>query len=87
MTKLARAFVPSDALKRKASLKLTEVSKVLSSSHSADIGPARKLQQRVAGRLSTPSEDKWSPRKTLAIVLVTCGGFWVVAGLLVHAIL
>ncbi len=28
-------------------------------------------------RLATPPAKRWSKRKTLAYVLLTCGGFWV----------
>jgi len=50
--------------------------------------PARVLQDELSMRLSSaPAGRKWSQRRTLAFIIVVCGGFWVLAGLGVEAML
>ena len=46
--------------------------------------PALKLQASLLESLSEPVLDRWSARRTAAFVVVTCGGFWVAAALLVR---
>jgi hypothetical protein len=48
-------------------------------------GPANALQQRLARAYPTKAE-KWSPRRTLGFIMLTCGGFWLAVGLAVRAI-
>ena len=37
--------------------------------------PALRLRQRVESAFS-PSEERWSPRRTLAFIVLVCGAFW-----------
>jgi hypothetical protein len=37
--------------------------------------PARALQEELAGRLEDDAV-RWSPRRTLGFVALTCGAFW-----------
>ena len=58
------------------------------SSAPASTSPARVLQDELSMRLSSTSPDKkWSQRRTLAFIVVVCGGFWVLAGLGLEAML
>ena len=43
--------------------------------HGAIDSPAMRLQQRVADAYAR-GEARWSARRTLAFIIVTCGGFW-----------
>jgi hypothetical protein len=42
--------------------------------------PARALQAHVSRSLDQVSPPRWSPRATLAFVIVVCGSFWVAVG-------
>jgi hypothetical protein len=46
-----------------------------SNSLAAHASPARAMQANLA-RSFAYGERRWSPRRTLAFVLLTCGGFW-----------
>ena len=48
-------------------------------------GPANALQQRLADAYPI-EDDKWSPRRTLGFIVLTCGGFWLAVGLGVRAL-
>jgi hypothetical protein len=52
-----------------------------------DRGPAKALQGLLAERVANPAERRWSPRKTLGFVVLTCGGFWLATGLVLRALL
>jgi hypothetical protein len=41
--------------------------------------PARALQSELSERFEGDSRGRWSKRATLLFILVTCGGFWIVA--------
>ena len=46
--------------------------------------PVVALQQRLKSALTEQAgEKKWSRRKTLAFIMLTCGSFWAIAALLV----
>lgn len=49
-------------------------------------GPALNLQRRLREALG-PDEPRWSPRSTLAFILLTCGGFWLAVGFGLRVIL
>jgi len=39
--------------------------------------PAHALQQQVHSAFAAPlTQDRWSPRRTIAFLLFTCGAFW-----------
>ena len=40
--------------------------------------PALALQAQLAAEFA-PAERRWSPRATMAFVLLTCGSFWILA--------
>ena len=50
-----------------------------------DAGPARKLQSQLAGMIV--EEPKWSPRRALGFILLTCSAFWIALGLLLRAVM
>lgn len=52
----------------------------------ADAGPANQLQLRLSKAYAEP-RPRWSTRRTLAFVVLTCGGFWLAVGLGVRALL
>jgi hypothetical protein len=52
----------------------------------ADAGPANHLQLRLSKAYAEP-RPRWSARRTLAFVVLTCGGFWLAVGLGVRALL
>jgi len=43
--------------------------------------PARALQQYLAHSLESGEPQRWSRRATLAFIMATCGGFWLLVGL------
>jgi hypothetical protein len=48
-------------------------------------GPANQLKRQLARAYPTKA-DKWSPRRTLGFIALTCGGFWLAVGLGVRAL-
>lgn len=44
--------------------------------------PALRLQDQLRRSLEAAPQDTWSPRRTLAFVVVTCGAFWTATALL-----
>jgi hypothetical protein len=38
--------------------------------------PARILQQDLTGAWAQPGQHRWSARKTVAFIVLTCGAFW-----------
>ena len=47
--------------------------------------PAIRLQQRVADAYGQ-AEQRWSARRTLAFIVLTCGGFWALVWMGLHAL-
>jgi len=62
---------------RAASPQLSTVSAVDSSHVAVAESPARVLQAHVSRSLDRVAPPRWSPRATLAFILVVCGSFWV----------
>ena len=53
--------------------------------HAIGQGPANRLKQRLADAYPVEA-DKWSGRRTLGFIVLTCGGFWLAVGLGLRAI-
>jgi len=49
--------------------------------------PARALQHELARRLAQDEAPRWSPRRTLLFILVTCGSFWLATALVIGRLL
>ena len=55
--------------------------------------PPRAMQRELAEALAAGAFDpraddvRWSPRRTLAFIVVTCSAFWIAVGLLVARVL
>jgi hypothetical protein len=76
MSKLGEDFASSDVAERDAPSKPAE-----------GTIPAAPRRARKAASIARPRaapERKWSRRKMLAFVFLTCGGFWLAAALLFH---
>jgi hypothetical protein len=48
----------------------------------ASISPARATQSRLSELWTASAElgmdEKWSPRRSLAFIMLSCGGFWTI---------
>jgi hypothetical protein len=42
--------------------------------------PARAIQGRLSRSLDNAVDERWSGRKTLLFIVLTCGGFWLALG-------
>ena len=50
--------------------------------------PAMHMQDALLQAFATvEAEEKWSPRRTAAFLLVTCGGFWACVAALVFTLI
>lgn len=49
--------------------------------------PARELQHELARRLQADEAPRWSRRRTLLFVLVSCGSFWAATAAVVARLL
>lgn len=49
-------------------------------------GPALALQRQLSEAF-LEDEPRWSPRSTMAFILLTCGGFWLAVGVGMRMIL
>ena len=47
--------------------------------------PAIRLQRRIADAYG-PVEERWSARRTLAFIVLSCGGFWALVWLGLRAL-
>jgi hypothetical protein len=49
--------------------------------------PARALQADLSAALAPRQAAPWSERATLTFIAAVCGGFWLAAGLGLHALM
>lgn len=55
--------------------------------YGGDFSPAKAMQAHLVESLVDYHGAKWSARKLLAFILMTCGGFWALVVLLVRTML
>lgn len=51
------------------------------------VSPALLLQQRIEASYAANDDERWSPRKTLAFIGLTCGAFWGAVGVVGYLLL